>query len=317
MNIGGTVLALSGGVGGAKLALGLASVLPAEQLAIVVNTGDDFEHLGLHISPDIDTLLYTLAGINNPETGWGRANESWSFMSALGELGAETWFRLGDRDLALNVYRTQGLRSGRTLSEVTADLAGRLGLSVAIAPMSDDPVRTLVDTDAGLLEFQEYFVRRQCKPAVSGILFKGSQNARPSPEFAQLLHSSQLIAVIICPSNPYLSIDPMLSVPGVRDALIHCAAPVIAVSPIVQGMAIKGPTAKIMGELGIPVAASAVAEHYGELLDGFVLDSSDTQFANSIANVDLTVEVTNTVMQTLDDRMSLARDVLEFAARLR
>ncbi len=311
------VLALSGGIGGAKLALGLARLLPAEQLAIVVNTGDDFEHLGLHISPDIDTLLYTLAGISNPETGWGRANESWSFMSALGELGADTWFRLGDQDLALNVYRTHHLRSGRTLSEVTADLAERLGLSVAVAPMSDDPVRTLVDTDAGLLEFQDYFVRRQCRPAVSGILFKGSESARPSPEFEELLNSRELAAVIICPSNPFLSIDPMLSIPGVRDSLINCAAPVIAVSPVVHGKAIKGPTAKIMGELGIPVAASAVAEHYDELIDGFVLDSSDTQFAKSIANRDLTVEVTSTVMITLDDRMSLARDVLEFATSLR
>lgn len=317
MNNSGTVLALSGGIGGAKLALGLAKILPAGQLAIVVNTGDDFEHLGLHISPDIDTLLYTLAGINNPETGWGRANESWSFMSALDELGADTWFRLGDRDLALNVYRTHRLRAGQTLSEVTTDLAGRLGLSVAVTAMSDDPVRTLVDTDAGLLEFQEYFVRRQCKPTVSDIRFKGSESARPSPEFAKLLNSSALAAVIICPSNPFLSIDPMLSIPGVRDSLINCAAPVIAVSPIVQGMAIKGPTAKIMGELGIPVAASAVAEHYGELLDGFVIDASDSQFANSIAKCDLTVEVTKTVMHTLNDRMSLARNVLEFAARLR
>lgn len=317
MNARGMVLALSGGIGGAKLALGLAKILPAEQLAIVVNTGDDFEHLGLHISPDIDTLLYTLAGINNQETGWGRANESWSFMSALGELGADTWFRLGDRDLALNVYRTHCLRSGQTLSKVTADIAGRLGLSVMIATMSDDPVRTFVDTDAGLLEFQEYFVRRQCEPAVSGILFKGSESARPSPEFAKLLQRPDLAAVIICPSNPFLSIDPMLSIPGVRDSLENCSAPVIAISPIVQGKAIKGPTAKIMDELGIPVAASAVAEHYGSLIDGFVLDTSDAQFASSIAGTDLTVEVTNTVMQTLDDRMTLARNVLEFAARLR
>jgi LPPG:FO 2-phospho-L-lactate transferase len=313
----GVFMALSGGIGGAKLVLGLAEVLPAGQLAVVANTGDDFEHLGLHVSPDIDTLLYTLAGISNPETGWGRANESWSFMSALGELGADTWFRLGDKDLALNVYRTHRLRSGQTLTEVTADLAGRLGLSVTVVPMSDDPVRTYLDTDAGLLEFQEYFVRRQCEPAVSGIHFKGSECARPSPEFENLLHGDELAAVVICPSNPFLSIDPMLSIPGVRDALVNCTAPVIAVSPLVRGRSMKGPTAKIMGELGVPVAASAVAKHYEGLIDGFVLDSSDTDAADSLADSGLKLAMTNTVMQTLDDRISLARNVLEFAHSLR
>ncbi len=310
-------MALSGGIGGAKLVLGLAGILPAEQLAVVANTGDDFEHLGLHVSPDIDTLLYTLAGISNPETGWGRANESWSFMSALGELGADTWFRLGDKDLALNIYRTHRLRSGQTLTEVTADLDDRLGLSVAVVPMSDDPVRTYLDTDSGLLAFQEYFVRRQCEPAVSGIQFKGSECARPSPGFENLLHSRELAAIIICPSNPFLSIDPMLSIPGVRDALVNCTAPVIAVSPVIRGSSMKGPTAKIMGELGVPVAASAVAKHYEGLIDGFVLDSSDTDSADSLADNSLKLAMTNTVMQTLDDRISLARNVLEFAHSLR
>ena len=313
----GVFMALSGGIGGAKLVLGMAGILPAEQLAVVANTGDDFEHLGLHVSPDIDTLLYTLAGISNPETGWGRADESWSFMSALGELGADTWFRLGDKDLALNVYRTHRLRSGQTLTEVTADLADRLGLSIAVVPMSDDPVRTYLDTDSGLLAFQEYFVRRQCEPAVSGIHFKGSECARPSPGFENLLHSHELAAVIICPSNPFLSIDPMLSIPGVRDALVNCTAPVIAVSPVIRGRSMKGPTAKIMGELGVPVAASAVAKHYEGLIDGFVLDSSDTDSADSLADSGLKLAMTNTVMQTLDDRISLARTVLEFARSLR
>ena len=313
----GIFIALSGGIGGAKLVLGMARILPAEQLAVVVNTGDDFEHLGLHVSPDIDTLLYTLAGISNQETGWGRANESWSFMSALGELGADTWFRLGDKDLALNVYRTHRLRAGQTLSEVTADIADRLGLSVTVVPMSDDPVRTFVDTDSGLLEFQEYFVRRQCEPAVSGIHFKGSECARPSPGFEDLLHSRELAAVIICPSNPFLSIDPMLSIPGVRDSLVNCTAPVIAVSPLIRGRSMKGPTAKIMAELGVPVTASAVARHYAGLIDGFVLDSSDTDSVDSLADSDLKLAVTNTVMQTLDERISLARNVLEFAYSLR
>ena len=313
----GIFIALSGGIGGAKLVLGMARILPAEQLAVVVNTGDDFEHLGLHVSPDIDTLLYTLAGISNRETGWGRANESWSFMSALGELGADTWFRLGDKDLALNVYRTHRLRAGQTLSEVTADIADRLGLSVTVVPMSDDPVRTFVDTDSGLLEFQEYFVRRQCEPAVSGIHFKGSECARPSPGFEDLLHSRELAAVIICPSNPFLSIDPMLAIPGVRDSLVNCSAPVIAVSPLIRGRSMKGPTAKIMAELGVPVTASAVARHYAGLIDGFVLDSSDTDSVDSLTDSDLKLAVTNTVMQTLDERISLARNVLEFAYSLR
>lgn len=316
MNTRGIVLALSGGVGGAKLALGLSKCLPAEQLAVAVNTGDDFEHLGLHISPDIDTLLYTLAGINNPETGWGRANETWSFMSALGELGGATWFRLGDQDLALNVHRTHLLRSGQTLSTVTASLAKQLGIDITITPMSDDTVKTFVGTTSGLLEFQEYFVRHQCKPAVSEIIFKGSDSARPAPEFEKLLNSPDLAAIIICPSNPFLSIDPMLSIPGVRESLINCAAPVIAVSPIIHGEAVKGPTAKIMRELDMPVAARTVAEHYGSLINGFVLDSSDTEFAAEIASQNLAVKVTNTLMHTLDDRIALAQDVIEFSTKL-
>ncbi|MEX2123504.1 MAG: 2-phospho-L-lactate transferase [Woeseia sp.] len=312
----GHVVALSGGVGGAKLALGLASVLPSSQLSIVANTGDDFEYLGLHISPDIDSLIYTLAGVNNPVTGWGRANESWTFMSEAERLGIDSWFRTGDKDLAVHVHRTSRLRSGSSLSAVTDEIARRMGIAANIIPMSDDPVRTYLETDVGTLAFQDYFVRHGCKPQVSGIRFQGCETAAPSPMFRQLLDSPDLAAVVLCPSNPYLSIDPVLSIPGVVEALACNKAPVIAVSPIVQGQAIKGPTAKIMGELGVPVTPAAVADHYQGLIDGFVLDSSDGELSRSMAGTGLAVEVANTVMQSLGDRASLARTVLEFSRRL-
>jgi len=310
------VVALSGGIGGAKLVSGLAEILRPEQLTIVANTGDDFEHLGLHISPDIDTLLYTLAGISNPDTGWGRSEETWSFMSAMEELGADTWFKLGDKDLALNIYRTHRLRTGQSLSEVTVDIADRLGIPVSVVPMSDQPVRTFVDTDCGLLEFQEYFVRRACEPVVSGIQFEGADCATPSPLLEQVFDAVTLAAVVICPSNPYLSIDPILSIPGIRQFLTDCVVPVIAVSPVIDGRALKGPTAKIMEELGLPVTASTVADHYRGLIDGFVIDSSDTSLANSISTSELTVTVTNTLMKTQADRTLLAREVMAFAAGL-
>jgi LPPG:FO 2-phospho-L-lactate transferase len=310
------VVALSGGVGGAKLALGLAGALPSSRLSIVANTGDDFEYLGLHISPDIDSLIYTLAGVNNPVTGWGRAAESWTFMSEAERLGIDSWFRTGDKDLAVHVYRTDRLRSGSSLSAVTGEIARRMGIAVNVIPMSDDPVRTHLETDSGTLAFQDYFVRHECRPAVSGIHFQGRESAVPSAMFRQLLDSPDLAAIVLCPSNPYLSIDPILSIPGVTEALARNTAPVIAVSPVVQGRALKGPTAKIMGELGVPVTAAAVAMHYRDLIDGFILDSSDEALARPIAGTGLAVEIADTIMQSLDDRVSLARTVLEFSKRL-
>lgn len=315
--IEGVALALSGGVGGAKLALGLAQVLGPEELAVVVNTGDDFEHLGLHISPDIDTLLYTLAGINNPETGWGRAEETWSCMTVLDALGGETWFRLGDRDLALHLYRTERLNKGVSLSEVTEELRRRLQVGPEVLPMSDQPVRTEVQTDQGLMQFQQYFVRARCEPKVSALHFAGAGNARVAPRFSELLHDDGLHATIICPSNPYLSVDPILAIPGVREAIEHSPSPTIAVSPIVAGDALKGPAAKLMAELGVPVSAAAVAEHYRGLIDGFVLDQTDAGLAKSIEGTGIACCVTNTIMKTLDDRTQLARDVLGFAGDLR
>ncbi len=316
MTAGGRVLALSGGIGGARLAVGLAAALPPGRLSVVANTGDDFEHLGLCISPDIDTLLYTLSGVANPDTGWGREGETWSFLAELERLGMETWFRIGDKDLAVHVYRTHALRAGQSLSAVTSALAERFGVSTGIIPMTDDRVRTVLDTDRGRLEFQEYFVRRRCEPRVSGISFPGAEKARPAPAFAELLQSDTLAGIVICPSNPFLSIDPILSLPGVTDALSAAAAPVVAVTPVVAGDAIKGPTAKLMRERGLVVSPVAVAEHYAGLIDGFVLDAADESLLPAIAGGGIEVAVANTIMRSMDDRVSLGRATLDFLARL-
>src|SRR5471032_1819075 len=269
------VVALSGGVGGAKLALGLSRILPANELLVVANTGDDFEHLGLSISPDIDTLTYVLAGIDNPKTGWGRRDETWSFMETIGSLGGESWFRLGDRDLATHVERTRRLGCGETLSQVTADFCRRLGIAARVLPMTDDRVRTRVRSDGGWIDFQDYFVRQQCRPVVRELRFDGAATARPQPELLAALRDGRLRAVVLCPSNPFISIEPILAVPGVREAIAACRAPVVAVSPIIGGRAVKGPTAKIMAELGMTPSAAAVARRYGDLLDLYVIDHED------------------------------------------
>ncbi len=234
-------LALTGGIGGSKLALGLSKILGADELGFIVTTGDDFEHLGLHISPDIDTLVYTLAGLNNPDTGWGRRDESWQFMSALEDLGGETWFKLGDKDLALNIERSRRLGRGDSLSEVTEHLAKSLGVLHAILPMSNDPVRTRVYTEDGPMDFQQYFVRERCEPVVKSFEYSGAETASQNPDIQTWFESEQLGGVILCPSSPFISIDPILSVPLLRDALRQCTAPVISISPIVSGRALKGP----------------------------------------------------------------------------
>ncbi len=310
----GLVLALSGGIGGAKLALGLSRILPPGELVVVANTGDDFEHLGLSISPDLDTLLYTLAGIDNPETGWGLRSETWTFMAALGALGGETWFQLGDGDLATHVERTRRLKAGEPLSRITDDFRRRLGVRTKILPMTDDEVRTRVRTSEGWLEFQDYFVRRRCEPAVAELAYEGAAAARAHGEFLAALADARLRAIVVCPSNPFLSIDPILALPGVREALRTCPAPVVAVSPIIGGRAVKGPTAKMMVELGLPVAAAAVARHYGDLLDGYLVDHSD---AGTVTCSGLEVANAATMMTTLADREALAREVLAFADSLR
>jgi LPPG:FO 2-phospho-L-lactate transferase len=308
------IVALSGGVGGAKLALGLYRVLPRDSLTVIVNTGDDFEHLGLSICPDIDTTLYTLAGLANTELGWGRQGETWNFMKALETLGGETWFRLGDADLALHVERTRRLKGGESLSVITADFARRFGILADIVPMSDSPVRTRVYTDEGELSFQDYFVRQRCKPSVRAIEYPGGPGARPAVGATLALASQGLDAIVICPSNPYLSVDPLLAVTGMREAVRAARVPVLAVTPIVGGQAIKGPTAKIMGELGVELSPVAIAEHYAALIDGFVLDRADASLA---AKFSCPVHVADTVMRTLEDRERLAREVLAFAAELR
>lgn len=309
------VLALTGGVGGAKLALGLTDILGADRLEIVVNTADDFQHLGLNICPDIDTLLYTLSGKNNQQLGWGLAGESWAAMDALEQLGGETWFRLGDRDLATHLWRTQALASGAALAQVTCDLAKRMGVEHNIHPMSDDPVSTIVHSDEGDLPFQQYFVRRQCAPAVSGFSFQGLDSASFNPAVSKLISTQAVRGIIICPSNPFVSVDPILKIPGLYESLKESGVPVIAVSPIVAGMAIKGPAAKMMGELNMPVTALAVAKHYAEqypgLLNHFVIDQSDGTLALQINELGITAATTATVMKTREDKKSLAEFVLQ------
>ena len=305
---------LSGGVGGAKFALGLSRVLQPEQLTIIANTGDDFTHLGLAIAPDLDTLMYTLAGLGNEQTGWGCRDETWSCLAGLEALGAETWFRLGDRDLATHLERTRLLATGQTLTQVTRHLCTQLGVTVNLLPMSDAPIRTLIDSDAGTLAFQDYFVRRRAEPRVSAIRYEGATRAPPTAALASLLTDPDLAAIFIAPSNPYLSIDPMLAIPSLAAALRSSAAPVIAISPIVGGRALKGPTAKIMEELGVPVTAAAVAHHYRDLLDGYILDDSDRAEADALVAGGLAVGATQTVMNTLEDRIHLARFALGFAA---
>lgn len=310
------ILALAGGVGGARLALGLSEVLAPEALIVAVNTGDDFEHLGLHISPDLDTVMYTLARINDPVQGWGIAGETWNFMHALEKLDGQTWFRLGDRDMATHVERTARLRAGQSLSAVTQRLCGQLEVAHAVVPMSDDPVRTIVHTAAGALAFQDYFVRQRAQPAVERIEFDGASEARMSHALATALDSNELEAMVICPSNPYLSIAPILAIPGVRQALAQRRVPVIAVSPIIGGRALKGPAAKIMRELGAEPSSLAIAEFYRELIDVLVLDETDAKLSDAIAALAIEPVVTRTVMHGPSARQDLARTIIESARSL-
>jgi LPPG:FO 2-phospho-L-lactate transferase len=302
------IVALCGGVGGAKLAYGLARVLPPHDLAVIVNTGDDFEHFGLTICPDVDTVLYTLSGNENRDTGWGRAEESWGAMEELGRLGGETWFRLGDKDLALHLLRRQLLDRGERLTEVTRQLAARLGVEIGVLPMSDQAVRTVVATDEGELAFQDYFVRRRCEPKVTGFRFEGAARARPSPEVEAALSAAELRGIVICPSNPYVSIGPMLAIDGIRQRLEASRVPILAVSPIVAGRAIKGPAAKMMSELGGPVSGLLVARLYAGLIDGMLLDEQDHALLAQRRVDDPRLFIAPTVMRTPEYRVALARE---------
>ncbi len=302
------ILALAGGVGGAKLTLGLARVLPPEALTIVVNTGDDEAFHGLHVCPDLDTVMYTLAGLANPETGWGLSGETFRALEALDRYGAPAWFRLGDADLATHIRRTDLLRQGWSLSEVTQELCGRLGIQHAVAPMSDDPVRTVALTDDGELAFQEYFVHRGCEPRITGVRFDGAATSEMAPGFVQALASAG--AIVFCPSNPLVSIGPILSVPGVRDAIASFKGKRIAISPIVGGQALRGPAAKMMAELGEEVSCVGVARRYLGLCDVMVIDEVDRKHAPAIEALGMQAAVANTIMQTDDDKAALAREVL-------
>ncbi len=308
-----TILSLCGGVGGAKLAHGLSKVVSPDDLLIVVNTGDDFEHLGLHISPDLDTVMYTLAGVADPDRGWGLAGETWSFMEALAGFEEAAWFKLGDKDLATHLYRTRALKQGLGLAGVTRALCRSFGMAHRIIPMTDDPLQTLIVTDRGTLSFQDYFVRLGCRPGVRAVEFSGAGQARPHPDFAALLSGREPDAIILCPSNPFLSIGPILSLEGIRTGLQSVKAPVVAVSPIIGGKALKGPAAKIMKELGMPASNLSIADYYADFLDGLVIDTADEQETRAIEKLGIRVKVTNTIMRSIQDRISLAGTCLEFA----
>jgi LPPG:FO 2-phospho-L-lactate transferase len=309
------IVALAGGVGGAKLADGLARCLGPD-LTVIVNTGDDFEHLGLHISPDLDTVMYTLAGIANPETGWGIAGETWTALEQIARLGGPDWFKLGDKDLATHILRTQRLRRGNRLTEVTADLCRALGVVARVLPMSDDPVRTIVQSGNERYPFQDYFVRLQCGVPVTGLHFEGAASAQLRREVQTALRDKALSAIILCPSNPYLSIDPILAVPGMRDLIREAGVPVVAVSPIIGGAAVKGPAAKIMAELGVNVSVRGIAEHYAGLIDGLMIDTVDASLARDIEKAGIRVRATSILMRDGNDRLMLAEVCIVFAKKL-
>jgi LPPG:FO 2-phospho-L-lactate transferase len=310
------VVALSGGVGGAKLVVGLAREVKPGRLLVIANGGDDFEHLGLTICPDADTLLYAGSGLDNTEVGWGRRDETWTFMAALGDLGGPGWFQLGDGDLALHVLRSERLRKGEPLSAIMDDVRQRLGAPFRIVPMSDDPVRTWVETDAGRLPFQDWFVGRRCAPRVSGLAFVGAAAARPGPGLVEALGAGSLEAIVICPSNPLISVAPILAVKGLRAAIERAQAPLVAVSPLVGGRALKGPAAKMMSELGLGSDALAIARFYAGLIDGLIIDAQDADQARPIEALGIRALVAPTVMTSLDDRIALAAAALDFSRAL-
>lgn len=306
------IVALAGGVGGAKLAHGLAQILPPEDLTVIVNTGDDFEHYGLYICPDLDTVCYTLAGLANPEMGWGRVDETWNVMQNASKLGGPNWFNLGDQDLGTHLERTRRLKVGDSLSQITRDFCKAWGVEHIVLPMSDQPVRTMVDTDDGELAFQKYFVHRKCEPRVKGFRFEGIESAEPAPGTREAIQSAD--AIVICPSNPWVSIDPIMKVFSITPALSQWGSgkKVVAVSPIIGGQTVKGPAAKMFSELGIEPSAIAVANHYRSLLKGFVIDTVDEQLIESVKSLNMRVHVTYTLMKSHVDRKQLANEVVNF-----
>lgn len=304
------VLALAGGVGGAKLVVGLAQCLDPGELIVGVNTGDDEIFHGLHVSPDLDTMMYTLAGLSNPETGWGLQGDTFQALSMLRSYGLDTWFNLGDRDLATHIRRTQLLGQGSTLSEVTAQLCSALGVRHAIVPMSDQPVRTVLDTADGRLSMQEYFVKRRAQPDVSAVHYEGASDASPSPGLENGLSQARML--VICPSNPALSINPIIAVAGMKERLAGFSGIRVAVSPIVGNDAVRGPAGRIMASLGHEVSVVGVARAYREFSDVLVIDRQDEALVPEVSDVGLRPVVANTIMNSLQDRVDLARTVLSF-----
>ena len=296
-------------MGGAKLAWGLARLLPPTQLMMVVNTGDDESFHGLHVSPDVDTMMYTLAGLANPETGWGVAGDTFNSLSMLRQLGLDAWFNLGDRDLAVHIRRTQLLNQGYSLSQATASISRALGVSHNIVPMSDDPVKTVVTTDEGDLPMQQYFVQRRAEPVVSSIEYAGARSAKPSPGFTEAMDQGGML--VLCPSNPFLSLAPILAMPGVRPALEAFPGPRVAVSPIVAGAAVRGPAAKIMTELGKDASVVGVAREYAGICDYFLIDHQDSSLAPEIAELGINPVVDSIIMHTNEDKVALARRILD------
>jgi LPPG:FO 2-phospho-L-lactate transferase len=305
------IVVLAGGVGGARFANGLAALLPPGQLTVVVNVGDDFDHLGLRICPDLDTVTYTLANLNNRELGWGQFGETWNFMDALRKLDGPDWFNLGDRDLATHILRTHRLNAGEPLSAIVADIARARGITQTILPATDDPLRTKILTDEGELDFQDYFVRRRCEPVFRSIRFAGAEQARAHPQVFAALADPALEAILIAPSNPLLSLAPILAVSQIADALAARTVPCVAVSPFIAGQAVKGPAAKILRELGLKPGPAAIAAHYGALLDGLVIDQGDEPdlAAPALLRTDI-------LMQDDAGQQRLAREVLDFARDL-
>ncbi len=309
------LIAISGGIGGAKLCYGLDQILQPEQLRVIANTGDDFLYLGFYISPDIDTLIYTLAGVNNKETGWGREDETWKTHNVLGELGADNWFKLGDKDLALHLHRSKALKNGETLTSITQDIAERFKLKTIILPMSDHIIQTVVDTDKGSMPFQEYFVKESTTPKVREISFE-SKHPKTTKEVLEAINDPELSGFLIAPSNPYLSIDPILSIDEIKQTLMQSNKPRVAVSPIIGRDSVKGPTAKIMQEMGLEVNVMTIANHYENLIDGLIIDNTDEEYIQAIESFGVKVKVTNILMHDNDDKTRLAEEAIEFLNEL-
>lgn len=309
------LIAISGGIGGAKLCYGLDQILQPEQLRVIANTGDDFLYLGFYISPDIDTLIYTLAGVNNKETGWGREDETWKTHNVLGELGADNWFKLGDKDLALHLHRSKALKNGETLTSITQDIAERFKLKNIILPMSDHIIQTVVDTDKGSMPFQEYFVKESTTPKVREISFE-SKHPKTTKEVLEAINDPELSGFLIAPSNPYLSIDPILSIDEIKQTLMQSNKPRVAVSPIIGRDSVKGPTAKIMQEMGLEVNVMTIANHYENLIDGLIIDNTDEEYIQAIESFGVKVKVTNILMHDNDDKTRLAEEAIEFLNEL-